>query len=660
MADKKISQLPDLWELSGDEQFPLVKDNENYKVSLSNIKESIIPDKSITAEKLDAEMQWVEPIMLSKALPSSGTLTGTKVQSQLGISASALTNLKVGTRLMYKEGNAIPAQYIVIATTGSSIDRTSTIMVLNSSTKQSQLLTIRANADDNQYTFTTTSIADGAIRYDVRQELANAAKSTALTNVGAPTLVIAKSLIGKALSGNDAARMWNMTTVIVYDEDSGLYRTYTVGDKQRETYYFYAPYNDRQYRLLTYAALAEQFMEETIESYPAGEGVLRYDVEQNLTDNEKILAFSNAGIKVAYITSDDLIVGVASDELVAKLEAASFLIYTITTNVPEKGQQYLMTKIFEDINRIKFESIRLYGENDTLHYSRVLGYRIELVKASKLLRSSSINVGLEFVGYNEFQFLTTPQKSLARTNIAAMANTPSGDPMHYMYEAAGAEWVPYASISTGGLKDWQIATLDDAQAKADGGMWWHNGIFVTVAQNRINYIETIGQYLANMPDYQYYLDNTLATTNYKQVVSVDDRRNFDATIRRGWNLTVVVLPNLNLLNMTFSLSECPRLRKVIGIIKVSTITSPIIIAVGTPNLEEIQLSGVNVNLDIKGTQKLSMASLAYMINNAGTATLAITLDSNVYIAAQSDADVQAALTAKTNVTLADAGAANNN
>ena len=95
------------------------------------------------------------------------------------------------------------------------------------------------------------------------------------------------------------------------------------------------------------------------------------------------------------------------------------------------------------------------------------------------------------VRYDAAQELTTEQKEQVRTNVAAMANTPSGDPMHYIYEAAGAEWIPYADISTDGLEDWQVATLDRAQAQSDGGVWWHNGIFVTVEIGRASCRERV-------------------------------------------------------------------------------------------------------------------------------------------------------------------------
>jgi hypothetical protein len=49
-----------------------------------------------------------------------------------------------------------------------------------------------------------------------------------------------------------------------------------------------------------------------------------------------------------------------------------------------------------------------------------------------------------------------------------------------------------------------------------------------------------------------------------------------------------------------------------------------------------------------------MESIEYMITNAKTATITITLHATAYAAAQSDAGVQAALTAKPNVSLASA------
>lgn len=77
---------------------------------------------------------------------------------------------------------------------------------------------------------------------------------------------------------------------------------------------------------------------------------------------------------------------------------------------------------------------------------------------------------------------------------------------------------------------------------------------------------------------------------------------------------------------------------------------------GSPNLMYVNLKGLNANIDLSGAPNLSMTSIVYAVTNAGTATLTITLAPTVYAAAMADADVQAALASKPNVTLADAGA----
>lgn len=259
------------------------------------------------------------------------------------------------------------------------------------------------------------------------------------------------------------------------------------------------------------------------------------------------------------------------------------------------------------------------------------------------------------VRYDAAQELTTEQKEQARTNITAMANTPSGDPMHYIYETAGAEWIPYADISTDGLEDWQVATLDRAQAQADGGVWWHNDIFVTVAQNRINYVSTIGNYPANATTYAYYLKRTNVTTNYKENILVENNISLVEAVRLSETIRTVLLPTIKTNNIGYAFNKCERLCRVIGTIDVSGVSSFNNTFVASPNLRYINLYGLNMNVDLSGNGKLSLESLIFMITNAGTATFTITLASEVYAAAMADADVQAALTAKPNVTLADAG-----
>ena len=71
-------------------------------------------------------------------------------------------------------------------------------------------------------------------------------------------------------------------------------------------------------------------------------------------------------------------------------------------------------------------------------------------------------------------------------------------------------------------------------------------------------------------------------------------------------------------------------------------------------LERIFLRGANQSISMKNSPRLTAASVAYMITNAGTATITITLHATAYARAIADASVQAALQSKTNVSLASA------
>ena len=102
-------------------------------------------------------------------------------------------------------------------------------------------------------------------------------------------------------------------------------------------------------------------------------------------------------------------------------------------------------------------------------------------------------------------------------------------------------------------------------------------------------------------------------------------------------------------------NNCTALRTIIGYLDVTTITNSIGLNAfgGCSALQSLNLYGLKVNVSFASSPNLSMASLAYMINNsAATSAMTITLNATAYAAAQSDTNVQAALTAKPLVTLA--------
>lgn len=387
--------------------------------------------------------------------------------------------------------------------------------------------------------------------------------------------------------------------------------------------------------------VAETAKETAENAQTAASGAVRFDAAQELTVEQQEQVSNNVGVPMVIMKSSEL--GKAlSESRGAQVENAAY-INLIKTN----GQNMLLLSCYSDSSSIYFISL----------YTDKIISRIVYNKTTRYISNRlEYNIQSGSVLYNTPQNLTSAQQSQARTNIDGMKNTPSGDPMHYIYETAGAEWIPYADISTEGLEDWQVETLNMTQAQADGGVWWHNGIFVTVEQNRINYVLTVGHYPANTPDYSYYLTGSSITTNYKQIHQIIGSRSFNTLTHNCNNLVVVSLPDINISDAKYMFSSSPKLVKVSGICMLSSILSFAGSFRKVGALKYINLKGLNANIDLSGASNLSMTSIVYAVTNAGTASFTITLAPAVYAAAMADADVQAALAAKSNVTLADAGA----
>lgn len=372
----------------------------------------------------------------------------------------------------------------------------------------------------------------------------------------------------------------------------------------------------------------------------AADGAVRYDDAQELTVAQQEQVSNNVGVPTVFMSESELNTAL-SDERAAKIANARIIMFTMNN-----GNTIPILRAYENNAQIYFQSWYTNHQYNRYQYDK------SNKMTSYFIGELSDNYAVHFNSQN----LTTSQQLQARTNIAAMANTPSGDPMHYIYETAGAEWIPYADISTDGLEDWQVATLDRAQAQSDGGVWWHNDIFVTVAQNRINYVSTIGNYPANATTYAFYLKRTNVTTNYKEDILVNNNISLSEAVRINETIRTVLLPTMPTNNIGYAFNNCARLCRVIGTINVSNVSSFSNTFVASPNLRYINLYGLNMNVDFSGNGKLSLKSLIFMITNAGTASFTITLAPAVYAAAMADTAVQAALAAKPNVTLADAGA----
>lgn len=241
------------------------------------------------------------------------------------------------------------------------------------------------------------------------------------------------------------------------------------------------------------------------------------------------------------------------------------------------------------------------------------------------------------------QSLTSAQQLQARANIAAMANTPSGDPMHYMYEAAGA--VYDAATDT-----WTYKTVG---MPATGAPTPTQGPFTT-EEVRYAYMYTFAQlYNIDVSLCCAYNNRIRFTfTPYGAMRQVDYAyRCFrsDAILEIAW------LPSMSISDARGMFSSCPKLKEVAVGLTYSNAGLADMFA-GCSSLANVYLFNLSNDIDLSASDNISNQSLIYTINFAQRSPT-ITLSPVAYARLSADTDVQAALAAKPNVTLADAGAA---
>lgn len=210
------------------------------------------------------------------------------------------------------------------------------------------------------------------------------------------------------------------------------------------------------------------------------------------------------------------------------------------------------------------------------------------------------------------------------TSHEYMAATPSGDPLHYMYEASGAKW--------------NEAT----------GLWELNGLTdITNELMRICYNES--QLL--LPS---AMAKTAMRTNFvKSRVTANYSYQFDIT-QTFWFSAIEVanIGNIMVSKAAHAFYSCSELRKVIGIWDVSKVTYLGGLFQGCQALVDVQIKGLSANISFAQSALLSIDSLLYIISNAVNKSITITLHPDAYARAMSDSSITAALAAKPLITIA--------
>lgn len=235
-----------------------------------------------------------------------------------------------------------------------------------------------------------------------------------------------------------------------------------------------------------------------------------------------------------------------------------------------------------------------------------------------------------------------------------MPATPSGDPMHYMFEAVGAEYNNTGAdiVRTGIYGDtitwkagyWWLNELGDitneemrgiCTAPIGDGLYW-NRLFASYPYrtNRkfywydtpYNVFELADQYATNALLFSQ-LETFLMPTPLKGDVEI--------------SLKIV---------SSFAY-QANKLEKILNAFSVTGASSAMFM--GAVRLREVRLKKVAFNLYLKDCQLLSTASILYMIQNeAATSAIVITLHADAYDRVMADAEITAALAAHPNVSLA--------
>ena len=241
-----------------------------------------------------------------------------------------------------------------------------------------------------------------------------------------------------------------------------------------------------------------------------------------------------------------------------------------------------------------------------------------------------------------------------------MPATPSGDPMHYAYEAAGAEWNGTGAdiVKT---TPWADIADDDADKTVvhKAGYWYLNGLGdITNEQMRNVYNITINFGLC--PNMDEALRDTSARTNFflsnrggYQLVSMY------ATFI-GANIEVAIVcsnesPYAYIGGIAYIAANNNKIRHFIGIFNLSNTTDIRDPFKNCTSIKTIKLCKLKQNIEFSNAPMLTSKSILYMINNeTATSAITITLHADAYARAMANADIVAALEAHPNVSLASA------
>lgn len=242
-----------------------------------------------------------------------------------------------------------------------------------------------------------------------------------------------------------------------------------------------------------------------------------------------------------------------------------------------------------------------------------------------------------------------------------MPATPSGDPMHWAYVAAGAE---YNDTDADIIKTapWADMVDDDADKTVvhKAGYWYLNGLG-DITNDEIRRIYNLTNSFYVTTDIAEILYNISVRTNFCNF----SRKGAYQTVNLyaaflGSSIEVAAVSNQNsgtvrVKDFSYMARGVNKVKHFIGIMNVVSNKRTNDSFYACSSLKTTKIHTLKQNIEFNQSPLLTSKSILYMIQNeAATSAITITLHADAYARAMANADIVAALQAHPNVSLASA------
>lgn len=226
--------------------------------------------------------------------------------------------------------------------------------------------------------------------------------------------------------------------------------------------------------------------------------------------------------------------------------------------------------------------------------------------------------------------------NFGNTSKDFMPATPSGDPMHYAYEAVGAVWNSSTGFweykaKDGGLSDLTNADMRVCYSEAHNETFPYNGMFLQIG-GRTTFNNVFWGSSAQ-------LNNAFVGASLEV-----------AFISRGKDYNAIPT------SLIGSFANARKLRKIVGELSLKYISAnQVITFTGCQALESVTITNLKNSINFSDSPYISKESvLNAIVKAAPTSQIVITLNPNVYVSIMQDYDIRAALAAQPLITLASA------